>query len=137
MTRDAIVIDGTNPPQVLTWIRGDTPVDWRPPDGTSRVQESDLPAGWIPAPQPPQPVPESVTPYQFRSWCLTHGVSLSQIDALIAAIPDETQRELVQVAWEYGLEVRRSHPMIESFGSALGLTDEQIDQAFREAAEIV
>ena len=136
MDRVAIVVDGTNPPQVLTFVRGDTPEDWPAPAGTRKVTESDLPAGWIPAPQPTQPVPESVSPYQFRSWCLTHGVSLSQIDSLISAIPDQTQRELVQVAWEYGLEVRRSHPMIASFGAALGLADEQIDQAFREAAEL-
>ena len=120
---------------VVNIVRGDGPPVLAP-EGCECVPETELPVGWVRAEAPPQPVPESVSPYQFRSWCLTHGVSLSQIDALIAAIPDETQRELVQVAWEYGREVRRSHPMVESFGSALGLTDEQIDQAFREAAEI-
>lgn len=82
----------------------------------------------------PNAVPASVSPYQFRAWCLAHGISMAQIDTLIDAIPDTATRELVRVEWEYGLVVKRAHPMIDQFGAALGMTGEQIDQAFREAA---
>lgn len=81
----------------------------------------------------PPAVPPSVTPYQFRIWLLRSGVSLSQVDAMIDALP-QPGRDEARVAWEYGLEVRRDHPLVERFGEALGMTATQIDAAFIAAA---
>ncbi|MBU6222266.1 MAG: hypothetical protein KGR24_05880 [Planctomycetes bacterium] len=81
----------------------------------------------------PPVVPESVTPYQFRVALLRAGVSLAQVDSLIDALP-QPQRGEARVAWEYGLEVRRDHPLIAQFAAALGMDDAAIDAAFIEAA---
>ena len=83
----------------------------------------------------PPATPESVTPYQFRVWLIRSGVSLARVDAMIEALP-QPARDEAYVAWEYGLEVRRDHPLVAQFGAALGLTTEQVDQGFREAASI-
>jgi hypothetical protein len=82
------------------------------------------------------PVPESVSARQIRLWLIQHGVSLGQVDAAIASIPDQLQRDSVQVEWEYAPYVERSHPMLIPLAAALGLTESQVDQAFIEAAII-
>lgn len=87
---------------------------------------------WVVAPSLP---PAGVSPYQFRVWLLRAGVSLAQVDAMIDALPQPTRDE-ARVAWEYGLEVRRDHPLVAQFGAALGMTPEQIDSAFVEAASL-
>jgi hypothetical protein len=83
----------------------------------------------------PPVVPESVTPYQFRVALLRSGVSLAQVDAMIDALP-QPQRDEARVAWEYGLEVRRDHPLIAQFAAALGMDETAIDAAFVEAARL-
>jgi len=40
------------------------------------------------------------------------------------------------VAWEYATEVRRDSPMVQAMAQQLGLTDEQVDDLFRQAAAI-
>jgi len=84
---------------------------------------------------PPEPVPASVSPYQFRLWLIRSGVSLAQVDALIESLP-QPARDEARVAWEYGLEVRRDHPLIGQFGASLGMDAAAIDAAFREAASL-
>lgn len=85
---------------------------------------------------PPVPVPESVTARQIRLWLVSHGVSLAAVEAAIDAIPDAQQREMVRVEWEYAPYVERIHPMLVPLAAALGLSEAQVDQAFREAATI-
>lgn len=82
------------------------------------------------------PVPESVSARQIRLWLVQHGISLAQVDASIDAIPDQMQRESVRVEWDYAPYVERSHPMLIPLAAALGLTEQQVDQAFTEAATI-
>jgi hypothetical protein len=81
-------------------------------------------------------VPASVSARQIRLWLIQHGISLSQVDAAIASIPDELQRDSVKVEWEYAPYVERAHPMLIPLAAALGLTEEQVDQAFIEASII-
>lgn len=77
-----------------------------------------------------------VTARQIRLWLVTHGVSLATVDAAIDAIPDATQRDTVRVEWEYAPYVERSHPMLAPLATALGLSESQVDNAFREAATL-
>jgi hypothetical protein len=83
---------------------------------------------------PPVVVPESVSARQIRLWLLGKGVSMSAVDAAVDAIPDAAQRDSVRVEWEYAPYVERSHPMLVPLAAALGLTEEQVDQAFVQAA---
>lgn len=85
---------------------------------------------------PPVVVPESVSTRQIRLWLIRHGISLAQVDTAIAGIPDQLQRDTIQIEWEYAPYVERSHPMLIPLAMSLGLTEEQVDQAFREAAWI-
>ena len=100
-------------------------------DGTGRWDEA---TRSVVAVSPP--VPQSVTARQIRLWLVSHGVSMSAVDAAIDAIPDATQREMVRVEWEYAPYVERSHPMLGPLAAALGLSEAQVDAAFREAATI-
>lgn len=82
------------------------------------------------------PIPESISARQIRLWLVRHGISLSQVDSAIDAIPDQLQRDSVRVEWDYAPYVERSHPMLIPLAVALGLTEEQVDQAFIEASSI-
>jgi hypothetical protein len=83
-----------------------------------------------------RPVPESVSARQIRLWLIRNGVSLTQVEAAIDAIPDQLQRDMVRVEWEYAPYVERAHPMLIPLAAALGLTETQVDQAFIEASII-
>jgi hypothetical protein len=84
----------------------------------------------------PVPVPTSVTARQIRLWLVRHGVSLSAVDAAIDWIPDAQVREECRVEWDYAPWVERRHPMLVPLAAALGLSEAQVDEAFREAATI-
>ncbi len=81
-------------------------------------------------------VPPSVTARQIRLWLVGHGVTMAAIDDAISSITDQPTRDSVRVEWEYAPYVERSHPWLVPLASALGLTEEQVDQAFREAATL-
>jgi hypothetical protein len=81
-------------------------------------------------------VPASVSARQIRLWLIRNSVSLAQVDAAIDAIPDQIQRDSVRVEWDYAPYVERSHKMLIPLATALGLTAEQVDQAFVEASII-
>ena len=119
--------------QVVTFVRDDVPAGWTPPDGCTAVPEAELPGGWQRAPDD-SPVPEQVSARQIRLWLVAHGVNLAAVEAAIDGIPDQTQRDMVRVEWEYAPCVERSHPMLVPLAAALGLSEAQVDAAFREAA---
>jgi hypothetical protein len=109
------------------------------PGSTPRVRD---PGTWALLPDSTDDLPElpdvpaSVTARQIRLWLVRHGVSLAQVDAAIDAIPDAQQREECRVEWDYAPWVERTHPMLVPLAAALGLSEAQVDDAFREAATI-
>jgi hypothetical protein len=103
------------------------------PEGCVAVPAADLPAGWQYA---PPPVPPTITARQIRLWLISHGVSLPAVESAIDAITDQQQREMVRVEWEYAPYVERAHPMLVPLAAALGLSEAQVDGAFREAASL-
>lgn len=80
--------------------------------------------------------PQTVSARQIRLWLVARGVSLAAVEAAIDTIPDQTQRDMVRVEWEYAPYVERSHPMLIPLAAALGLDEAAVDQAFREAAAL-
>jgi hypothetical protein len=80
--------------------------------------------------------PSRVSARQIRLWLVQHGVDLNQIEYLISNIEDPLVRETVKIEWEYAPYVERSHPWLIPLAQSLGLNEEQIDQAFREASII-
>lgn len=81
------------------------------------------------------PVPEVITPRQAKIALLQAGL-LDDVEAAIAAIPDETTRRIAQVEWEYAQEVRRYWPLLVQVAGQMGLTDEVVDELFRTGAGI-
>jgi hypothetical protein len=81
-------------------------------------------------------VPESVSARQIRLWLINNGIQLIQVENAINSIEDPITRETVKVEWEYAPYVERNHPMLVPLAQALGLTEEQIDQAFVSAQNI-
>lgn len=95
--------------------------------------------GWVAEPDLPllSTVPSSVTAWQIRRWLVLNGYTMSQIDDIITAIPDAAQREAVRVDWEYAPYVERDHPMLVPMAAELGLSEQQLDDAFRDAEKIL
>ena len=83
----------------------------------------------------PLVVPSCVTPRQARLMLATipagEGTLLDAVNAYITA-----QGGTVAVEWEYALDVQRNNPAVLAAATALGLTDEQLDQMFIEAAKL-
>jgi hypothetical protein len=95
------------------------------------VEGDELP----PQPTPdPNPVPDSVTMRQARLALFGAG-KLAAVDAAIASMPSP-YKEAAQIEWEFSGEVRRRQPLVLQLGPALGLTTEQIDNLFRQAATL-
>lgn len=87
---------------------------------------------------PPQaePVPQQVTRAQGKAALIQAGLWQGVLD-YVSSIEDETQRALAEVALHDTLHWERSSPFLNAAASALGLADEQLDDLFRQAAEIV
>ena len=70
------------------------------------------------------------TPFQGRV-ALSNAGLLTQVQTAINAADEKTK-----LAWEYATEWRRNSPMITELGAALSLSDQQIDDLFKSAAQI-
>ena len=75
-------------------------------------------------------IPQIVTMRQARLAMYNAGI-LANLDASIAAADEYTK-----ITWEYAQEVHRNNPYVISLGASLGLTSEQIDNLFIEAAKL-
>ena len=83
----------------------------------------------------PVAAPDSVTAVQIRLWLVAHGIALDQVDAAIAALPDET-REATRIEWEYSATVHRANSALVAMATACGMDAAAIDSAFMEAAQL-
>ena len=85
-----------------------------------------------PPPIPEPPVPQWVTPYQFRAALLEDGL-LSAVDPAIAALP-EGERQRAELAWQWETSIGRQSPFVQTLGIALGLDNAALDALFKKAA---
>jgi len=90
--------------------------------------------GWIdlgpPPPIDPNIVPQAVTRRQALLALLAAG-KLDQIELLIQSAP-----RAVQIAWEAAGTFERDNPLIATLAPQLGLTDQDVDNLFIEAAKL-
>lgn len=85
------------------------------------------------------PQPNNVntcTPRQIRIAIIKSGMSLSSIDEYINNIQDNAQREIARSEWEYSLEIKKDHPIVELIASTLNLTQQQINDIFNLASTL-
>lgn len=72
----------------------------------------------------------TVTPRQARLVLLNAGL-LDQVESAVDQAGGSTR-----IAWEYATEINRNDPLIQSIGQSLGLTEQQIDDLFTQAATL-
>jgi len=83
----------------------------------------------------PKPTPAGVTMRQARLALL--GVNLlDDVDTAIASIPDATQRKAAEIEWEYANTLERNSALVAQLAAGLGLTDQQLDDLFAQAAKL-
>jgi hypothetical protein len=85
------------------------------------------------SPPDPPAVPDSLTAVQIRLWLVAHGITLEQVDAAIAALPDET-REATRIEWEYSATIHRGSSTLVAMATTFGMDSAAIDAAFVEAS---
>ena len=88
-----------------------------------------------PHPAAPQ-VPQQVTRAQGKVVLIQMGL-WPQVVAFVAAIPDDTQRALADVALNDTQFWRRTSPFLNQAADALGITQAQMDQLFIAASEVM
>jgi len=81
------------------------------------------------------PVPQSVTRAQGKAVLIQMGLWQQVLD-FVAAIPDATRRAVAEVALHDTQNWERSSPFLNQAAQALGMTDEQLDDLFRAAAQV-
>lgn len=119
-------------PNDIKGLSGLLGLDLKP---SSLPQVSGALSGWVVDPAE-FVVPQSITATQIRLWLFRHGVSLEDVQAAIDSIPDDKARGETRIQWEYAPYVERRHPFVDALGAGLGLTSDQIDQAFIEASRL-
>lgn len=88
--------------------------------------------GVIPEWSPPTPgevrasMP-TVTARQLRHGLLNVNTDEADVEALIAAMPDEEERKRASIDWRTANEYERLHPLVVQISASLGLTPELVD----------
>lgn len=87
--------------------------------------------------EPPAPellIPQEVTMRQARLALHRAGI-LNSVNSAIAAMQGEAG-EVARIEWEFSATMRRDRPFVLSIGTALGLSEEDIDNLFIDAANL-
>ncbi len=80
-------------------------------------------------------IPRTVTRRQARQALLLRG-KLALVQPAIDAIPDTTQRGLMQIEWDDSLSFDRDRPSLISIGAAIGYDSLGLDDVFTFAATL-
>lgn len=75
-------------------------------------------------------LPDTCTPRQLRIALIQSGISLATIENQIDSISDSVQREIARAEWEYALEIKKEHPLVDMIAVNLNLTEKQVDDIF-------
>lgn len=76
----------------------------------------------------------TVTLRQAKLALLQAGL-LSQVDSVIAALTGP-EGDAARIEWQYANDVDRNSPLVQSLGTALNLTNEQLDELFATASTL-
>jgi hypothetical protein len=137
MARYALISAGT----VVNVVDADAAwVAAQPLQSVQLDAESTVGPGWgyaggnFTAPPAPAPVvPPSITRRQARQVLVLNGVSLATVDAVIAALPEPT-KTIATIFWADSNEFERNNAMLLSLAPLVGLSSQQLDLLFIQAA---
>lgn len=90
---------------------------------------------WQAPPPSPPAVPQVVTRRQARQALLLAG-RLQDVQPAIDAIADPVQRGMVQIEWDDSQEFQRNRPTLLALATAIGMTSQDIDNLFTQAAQL-
>ena len=79
---------------------------------------------------PPVPV---LTRRQFRLALVTNGYSLTDIEAIIAQIEDDMQRQIIQIEWQDATVFERNSSSLLVMAGLMQLNTEQVDALWSQA----
>lgn len=105
-----------------------------------KQRQADEAATPDPDPVPVGGVPQEVTRRQALQQLAIMGL-LDTVVAIIDAIPDATQRTMAKIEWDESQTFQRNRPLLVQLAlgvspGGLGLTAEQLDQMFVDAAKL-
>ena len=78
----------------------------------------------------------ALTRRQFRLALVTSGYSLTDIEALIAQIEDDTQRQIIQIEWQDATVFERNNNSLLAMSSLMGLSSAQIDALWSQGLKL-
>ena len=78
----------------------------------------------------------ALTRRQFRLALVTSGYSLTDIEALIAQIEDDTQRQIIQIEWQDATVFERNNNSLLTMSSLIGLSSAQIDALWSQGLKL-
>lgn len=80
-----------------------------------------------------EPPAQPITRRQLRLTLVRNGISLTDVEAAIASMPDGLAKEEAQIEWADASTFSRTHPTLLLIAAALGLDEAQIDAMWAEA----
>ena len=129
---DAIVylrpgINFSNADKSLKKVRWDEPLpkDFVPPT----QDEVDAALAYL-----ANPAPDAIANWKGRAILVQRGL-VDKVAEIIAALPDETQRAIIQIAFD-SADFTRKSPTLNMILSAAGLDDAAKDDLFRDADKL-
>lgn len=75
------------------------------------------------------PVPDCLTPRQMRLALIGHGITLTDVEAVINGL-EEPLHTYAKVNWEYATSFERGNELLNNMAPYLGLSSEDLDQIF-------
>lgn len=133
--------EGGEPKQVEYLSRPDDPYGVNPQIRQWMSENPDAPVhAYVPPPAPTieetRAAMPTLTARQFRLGLVNHGISPTQVQATLDAMPEGVDKDKALIEWEYATTFNRTHPLITTVGASLGLTDEQIDQMWTASLQL-
>lgn len=95
--------------------------------------------GWTEVPEIPAEPPSAVVPAVVPLWAFRSALDLAgltqQVEAILANVPGEAGI-VARNQWEYATQAERANETIGALAAQLGLTEQQVDAYFIQAAQI-
>ena len=83
-----------------------------------------------------KPPLKPLTRRQLRLALVMNGFALADIEALIAQITDDTQRQIIQIEWQDATVFERNNSGLLAIAAMMGLSSAQIDELWEQAATL-